>query len=815
MRSEELEGGHPSEPESAGTVLMADPTTAMRQARAVWKEGDRQRALALYAEIAAAHPDFLEPLVQRAVILREFGRLDEAEAEIQRVLERAPAFPPALMQRADIARARGDAEAALAIYRRIVGEQPGFHDAGGQAAAVLRELGRLEEADAELERVLQQAPTQRWALMARAAIARERGQLDDAVALYRRTTAAHPEFHKAAIQAAVLLRELGRLDEAAAELDRVLALASTMHRALKLRLRIASEQRDRKAALECYRRIARLRPDSLEPILQATKLLREMGRLDEADAEIDAVLQRQPDHHQALVQRGLNAEARESGSGQPWFERAIRANPDDPQPYLQLAESLEKAGAGDDAYAFLIDVAKRFPEKAEFARRCAGLDWQRGRLEEAVGRLRGLLERSPQDYSAWHRLVSWTIELGAFDEAARLLEQVPSSRLEARRQAAVLRAKLAARRFDFQSARAHQREALAHSEATPSLHESQVQYLLYSLELDQAQRHLEEAVRLKRALRGTGAEARARVGVGMRATWLNEFRLNPFVVEQLREALALPPAEQPTAFADVLREEPGHTPTAIMLMVRLKLGGAFQAWREAAGVPGWPARIPRRIVQFWDSADVPAEVGELMASWSRVCAGFEYRRFDEASARQYLKSHYHGAVVRAFNKCHNAPMKADLFRLAYLFREGGVYVDADDYCRHPIEALGRTDAEIVLYQEQWGSLGNNFIAVMPGHPVIGDALDHAVREVLESSRGDTWFTTGPGQMTRAAARQLLPFLRFNGGAGPGALPRWVVLDRHELLSCVSIHIRCRYHRSDKSWQRADTQHVRLVTARQV
>jgi tetratricopeptide (TPR) repeat protein len=642
----------------------------------------------------------------------------------------------------------------------------------------------------------------RAVLMQQAAAASARGERETALELYRVIAAAFPAFHLAAVRIAGLLAEMGRLDEADAELERVLKLVPTDRAALMQRAATTRLRGEREAALELYRDVAHRHPDFDNPLIHVASLLRELGRLDEADAEIDALLQRRPDHPGGLLQRGQTAEARQSGSGRTWFERAIAAQPDVPGPYLSLIQSLVKAGEESVARTLLADACSRFPQSAQFPLRRAELDWSSGKLDEAFAQIEALADRFPADFNVWRQRVAWATVLGRFDQAARLLDAAVAPTVLARRIFANLRATLAARQMDFAAARPYLREMLTLPPVTAADHQALAQNLLYTLDLDEARRQLEAAARLRLAAQGTNAEDDARVARSIRSAWLNEFSVNPFAVQRLRSALALPLARQAPALAEILREEPGHTPTAILLMIQLRRSGYFQTLREAAGTASaWPAAIPRRVLQFWDTAEVPADVAALMASWPRVCADFEYTRFDEPGARNYLQNHYEPAVLRAFQKCRVIAMKADLFRLAFLFREGGVYADADDRCRHPIIALGRSDADLILYQEPPGSLGNNFIAAAPGHPVLGDALDHAVKEILESSHSHTWFATGPGQMTRAAARQLRPWLR----ATDGPLQRWIVLDCCELLSCISIGVPCAYHKTEKSWGMAEAQ----------
>ena len=143
-------------------------------------------------------------------------------------------------------------------------------------------------------------------------------------------------------------------------------------------------------------------------------------------------------------------------------------------------------------------------------------------------------------------------------------------------------------------------------------------------------------------------------------------------------------------------------------------------------------------------------------------------------------------------------MKADLFRLAWLFGEGGVYADADDRCLRPLAAFVPAHADFVLYQEEYGTLGNNFIAVAPFHPVIGLALGLAVTAINRGDDDLLWLATGPGLMTRAVAHTL---------ATSCLLPReWLartaVLQRHELAQGVAVHCAAAYKNTRRYWGRA-------------
>ena len=124
----------------------------------------------------------------------------------------------------------------------------------------------------------------------------------------------------------------------------------------------------------------------------------------------------------------------------------------------------------------------------------------------------------------------------------------------------------------------------------------------------------------------------------------------------------------------------------------------------------------------------------LRATWQERNPEFTCRFFDDAAARAFLERDYSPEVLGAFDRASEPAKKADFFRLAYLFAEGGYYVDADDRCGAPLATVVPPHARLALFQEEYGTVGNNFIGVVPGHPVIATALDLAVEAIGRDDR---------------------------------------------------------------------------------
>ena len=313
---------------------------------------------------------------------------------------------------------------------------------------------------------------------------------------------------------------------------------------------------------------------------------------------------------------------------------------------------------------------------------------------------------------------------------------------------------------------------------------------MLSFDLEQAHEHLCALARLNRGvnrLKGVSASP-SQTHYGQ---LFDEFRLDRNACARTREALDMGGDEKIDALRAIVREFPDYTPGAIALLVALRQSGAFR--REfLAGV----ACIPMALAQFWDDAVLPADLETYVASWRRHTPDLAHRRLDAREARAFLREIGRVDALRAFDRAAEPAMKADIFRLGWLYHHGGVYADCDDRCQAELSPLLRDGAELVLYQEDLGSTGNNFLACAPRHPLVGAAFDAAVRAVNQGKTEILWLATGPGLLTRMLGQWLADAQDWRE-----KLSRIRVLDRHELLAFVAIHCAASYKRTERHWSR--------------
>ena len=209
---------------------------------------------------------------------------------------------------------------------------------------------------------------------------------------------------------------------------------------------------------------------------------------------------------------------------------------------------------------------------------------------------------------------------------------------------------------------------------------------------------------------------------------------------------------------DWMREAPKlATPAAFLALAEMR--------RSAFGPEEGKAR-PRahraHLMQFWNAPSAPADVTNIMQTWTRAHPGWDHTVFDAAAAERFLLEHLGDDAGRAFRLCYHPAMMADMFRVAFLSVAGGFYVDADERCLHPLTDMLPDPASVELVAPHSGGapgfVDNNFIGCRPGGAVCRTAAASIVEDVLqcahEDRRPDIWQVTGPGCRTRAVAQHL-------------------------------------------------------------
>jgi len=204
-------------------------------------------------------------------------------------------------------------------------------------------------------------------------------------------------------------------------------------------------------------------------------------------------------------------------------------------------------------------------------------------------------------------------------------------------------------------------------------------------------------------------------------------------------------------------------------------------------VPG--ASIPRQIAHYWQGPQGPA-LARALARWQALHPQFDCRVFDADSARDWLMQAYDSRMADRFTALSQPAARADLFRLCWIARAGGVFADLDEYPRIPVTPWLAGARAVFCLERGFGTIANNFIAAEPDHPICLRALDFVCEALDDGTPLYPWWHSGPAQWTRAV------FAYRFGQSGDGLR----VLSQTEYGRHVATNLPYPHKRSPDHWR---------------
>jgi tetratricopeptide (TPR) repeat protein len=760
---------------------------------------DLPAAVEHLAAAVAAAPNDRAARHEYATTLRELGRLGEAEAAYQQTLAADPGWFPAFMGLGLCARQRRDLPAAAEHLAAAVAAAPNDRGARHEYATTLRELGRLEEAEAAYRQLLAAHPDWSPALLGQGLCARQRGDRAEAMARFQAAAAAMPDNSAAWLEVLTEHTDAGRLDEARAIAARMLERDRACPQGWLGLGRIERQAGNRAAALEAFEQGHARCPGQQNFLIEMGIETQALGRFAEAETWLQQAASIERLAPLALTLLGEQARmAQRFEDAVTLFRRSVERRDAPVSSHTALAQTLADLGRPEEALATLDAAERHFGARPELAMRRASLLRRTGLRDEALALVRSANAAAPSHFPLWYERFEnerfATVPEGDTPiDLDALLQAAPAASVRERALVHHARGLLAEQCWQLEAAADEHRQAIALDGAHGGMHEALARVSLLLCDTETARQQLLATMRLAtpmRQLQGLSLHL-AHTHLGQ---ILDEYLMDPAALAALADAQAQPPAERIAALLTLARDRPDSTPAAIALLIALRQAG----WLAGPPADAPSGRVPPAIAQYWNEQAPPDDVSRLMQTWPEQNPGHRYVRFDAAAAQAFLAQHCMPDVLLAYRRSREPAKQADLFRLAWLFCEGGVYADADDRCLRPLEAWLPAGADLVLYQEEYGTLGNNFIAATPFHPVLGLALRMAVTAINRGDDDLLWLSTGPGLISRA----LVQTLATSCLTPPAWLRRMAILQRHELAQGVAAHCMAGYQNTKQYWQRA-------------
>ena len=203
------------------------------------------------------------------------------------------------------------------------------------------------------------------------------------------------------------------------------------------------------------------------------------------------------------------------------------------------------------------------------------------------------------------------------------------------------------------------------------------------------------------------------------------------------------------------------------------------------------------IFQYWNDINTMSKDVEYSISrWAKI-ENSEYVIFDTFKAQLFIEKHFGEQYLLAFDKSIHPAQQADLIRLAYLYVNGGIYVDID-FLPNPniLNCPVYKDAECAFYYRdnllpQDREVLNSFIVAKPKSKFILNLVQRAFGNLLNDIKKGIWRDTGPGLVTEA-------LLGYASWESVHLLPHNLVF-RH----CLKHKVDGWSYKSTSSWQDLD------------
>ncbi|WP_196801321.1 tetratricopeptide repeat protein [Bordetella sp. FB-8] len=267
---------------------------SLQTALAHHQAGRLAEAMAIYQQILDTTPDDIEALRWLGSAAGQLGNTRLAITILSRGHALAPDHVEILLSLATMQRAAQAYEQALACYEKALALQPRSSLALYGKGATLQRMGRPREAMAALRMAVALAPTHAQAHLNLADLLRESGDADQvAEAHYRQAIAAAPALAAAHYGLGIVLYQQDRLQEAGDSFAQAVNCREDFVQAL-YNLALVSRRLHRPTeAMAHYRRVLEIDPEHVHARINLSALLQEEGFEAEAREQCDQAYRRQ------------------------------------------------------------------------------------------------------------------------------------------------------------------------------------------------------------------------------------------------------------------------------------------------------------------------------------------------------------------------------------------------------------------------------------------------------------------------------------------------------------------------------------------
>ncbi|MDR0475171.1 MAG: tetratricopeptide repeat protein [Treponema sp.] len=263
-------------------------------------------AIALFDTINPAEARSAQIRLIKASVLASAGKAAEARAIAEAVIKEEPNNIDALYVLSSIESALGKTKEQRTLLERILKEEPGHIDALTDMGKLFMELRQYKNAAPYFDRILAIQPDNMEALLGRARIYRLEKDPKNAEALYNKAVTLHPYRADVWQNRARLYRGMGFPVQALEDLNRAKSLDPADYWIAIDRGSTLLDLNRKSEALDEYQRAIGLNPNEFIAYAYTSGIKDEMGDIDGAGRDYEALARLKPDYPYAFEGLGFH-----------------------------------------------------------------------------------------------------------------------------------------------------------------------------------------------------------------------------------------------------------------------------------------------------------------------------------------------------------------------------------------------------------------------------------------------------------------------------------------------------------------------------
>lgn len=388
------------------------------------RHGDDEKALAAFQEAAERAPDRPDIPYNIGNLHKSANRFDEAISSYNRAIEIDPDYAPAFNNLGTLYETRKERDKALAVFRRGLSADSGDASLRFNMGLVYQEEGRWDEAREAFDTALKNRPGWVPGLNNLGIVLQELGKEDDAARTFRTLLDIEPENVSALNNLGVAYDRLGRTDDARQCFKKALTQEPAYVKAALNLHDSYQEKQELNEALEEINKQITHHPRDPQIRVRMSRTLMGLTRFEEAEQSLNHVLERDPDHRDALRAK---ADLFLATKRPDEAEEILKKLPHDPEVVRDLARLNISTERAENAERLLGELIAVDPDDVRSRRMMADLVGET-RPKEALRLREEALAAAPGDTGdmislaeLYGRTGQKDQALGKLDEAVNLL----------------------------------------------------------------------------------------------------------------------------------------------------------------------------------------------------------------------------------------------------------------------------------------------------------------------------------------------------------------------------------------------------------